>query len=197
LNLFSVRVRFREKRTRPFAITVTDSRRLRRIPGADAIRHSVAASDSQQLRKGKGSSQQTEFGMRRLLLTLLVTASSLSAAALADVPREFDDILLTIKARQILYQDKELQSYNVGVQVVDRVATLFGPIPKSELSRRAETRLRELFELRGVRNDLRVLPSPPTYSNVRSPTPAPFSKQESNRPATGQSPTAGFAPRSE
>lgn len=141
--------------------------------------------------------------MRRLLLTLLLTVGSLavSRSGLADGPREFDDILLTIKARQILYQDKELQSYNIGVQVVGRVATLFGPIPKSELSRRAEARLRELFELRDVRNDLRVLPSPPTYSNVRFPSPAPLPKQESNRPAnrpaTGQSPTAGFAPRSE
>ena len=143
--------------------------------------------------------QLTEFGMRRLLLTLLLSMCSFFGprSALADAPREFDDILLTIKARQILYQDKELQSYNIGVQVVDRVATLFGPIPKSELSRRAEARLRELFELRGVRNELRLLPSPPTYSNVRSPSPAPFPKQESIPRSTVQSPTAGFAPRSE
>lgn len=48
LTFFSVRVAFRDKSTRPFAIAVTDSRRRHRIAGGDVIRHSVRALDSQQ-----------------------------------------------------------------------------------------------------------------------------------------------------
>lgn len=125
--------------------------------------------------------------MRRLLALLSIVLWSFldGGSSTVAAPREVDDILLTIKARQVLYLDKELHAYNIGVRVVDRVAVLFGLVPKSDLGPRAETKLRELFELRGVRNELRVLPSEPPTSTQRFPTPAPFPGQEPGLPATG------------
>jgi len=128
--------------------------------------------------------QRTGFVMRRLLAVLFIAVWSLpwAGSLVAAAPGDIDDILLTIKTRQVLYQDKELHSYNIGVQVVDRVAILFGLVHKADLGRRAETRLRELFELRGVRNELRVLPSEPAFTTPRLPSPAPLPGQESSRP---------------
>ena len=65
-----------------------------------------------------------------------------------------DDVVQTIQARKLLYDDPRLRDLNLGVAVKNRIATLWGPAPSLELSQLAETRLRRLIELRDVRNEL-------------------------------------------
>jgi hypothetical protein len=121
-----------------------------------------------------------------IAITVIAVGSLLGmGASISATPPKIDDILLTIKARQLLYQDAELRSYNIGVQVIDRVAILFGPVPKIELGRRAEARLRGLFELRTVRNELEVpapLPQLPV-ERPNSPALVPGQEPRPGRPA--------------
>jgi hypothetical protein len=109
--------------------------------------------------------------MRRLLTFLVIAVASLSESqGSIAAPPNIDDILLTLKARQLFYQDEQLRPYNIGIQVVDRVAILFGSIPKAELVQRAETKLRGIFEIRDIRNELNVSPAlPPLPGDRLSP----------------------------
>lgn len=88
------------------------------------------------------------------LFALVLTAPGFAG------PPDVDDVVLTIRARAALYQDDELRPHNIGVRVVGRVATLFGPVAKLDLGLRAESRLRDMIELRDVRNELDVVPAP-------------------------------------
>lgn len=95
------------------------------------------------------------------LLWSLALASFLFADASAwsadpETARRVHDTLQTIQARKLLLNDSQLQSLNLGVTVRNRVAELWGPVPSLELSRRAEQRLRGMFELIEVRNRLFV-----------------------------------------
>jgi hypothetical protein len=60
------------------------------------------------------------------------------------------------KARRALLQDRELASYNLGVEVEDRVAYLWGTLPDDTLLRRAVDILRKLPEVREVRSLVRI-----------------------------------------
>jgi BON domain len=66
------------------------------------------------------------------------------------------DLGQTIKARLVLQDDPQLGSLNLGVKVTNRVAVLWGPVPSPDLSLRAEQRLRGMFELVDVRNNLSI-----------------------------------------
>lgn len=111
--------------------------------------------------------------MRRWLLGLIAVAGLLAGTSVAAAPPDVEDVLLTIKVRAILDQDPELRDYNIGVQVVNRVAILFGPLPKLDLGLRAESRLRDLIELRDVRNQLDIVAPVPDFLPNRLPPP-PF-----------------------
>ena len=66
------------------------------------------------------------------------------------------DLVLTIHARRLLLKDRELGSLNVGVQVRNRVAVLWGPVPSAELAIKAETCIQAMYELIEVRSELYV-----------------------------------------
>jgi hypothetical protein len=124
--------------------------------------------------------------MRWQLLSLVFMAFVLWRAESASqaAPPDIADTMLTIKVRAVLYQDPELRPYNIGVRVKDRVAFLFGPVPKMELGLRAEGKLRDVFELREIRLELDVLDPLPELPPIRIPSPAPRPGQESPfRPA--------------
>ena len=66
------------------------------------------------------------------------------------------DVVLTIQARRRLLKDRELGTLNVGVRVRNRVAVLWGPVPSVELALKAESCVREMFEIVEIRNELFV-----------------------------------------
>lgn len=112
--------------------------------------------------------------MRRRLRSLVLAALLLTGSPALAAPPSVDDVILTIKIRQMLYRDDDLRPHNIGVQVVDRVAILFGPVPSLDVGLRAESRLRGLIELRDVRNDLDVVTPLPELLPERIPAPAPL-----------------------
>jgi hypothetical protein len=99
---------------------------------------------------------------------------------LADPPL---DLLHLTKARSALAQDRELAAFNLGVEVKDRSARLFGTLPTAELNRRAVEILRKLPELRDVRSEVAIdperkpatEPSSPSHFLPEQPTPSPVS----------------------
>jgi hypothetical protein len=116
----------------------------------------------------------------------LVGAAPLQAAP----PPWYADIVQTMRARKALHDDPSLAPYNIGVCVHNRVATLFGPAPTLDLALRAEARLRALFELVEIRNEL-IVPldelvpqpaAPPLFMPERSPPavpqPRPFLRRD-------------------
>jgi osmotically-inducible protein OsmY len=71
----------------------------------------------------------------------------------ADAARDSQQ---TMQARALLQADPALADVNIGVTVQDRVATLWGPVPSSEVAFRAEVALRGMLELAKVKNELIV-----------------------------------------
>ena len=69
-----------------------------------------------------------------------------------------DDVVQTVHARKLLYDDARLRDLNIGISVKNRIATLWGPAPSLELAQLAESRLRAVVEIREVRNELHVSP---------------------------------------
>jgi hypothetical protein len=84
----------------------------------------------------------------------VITAPNAPGSARSEAATR--DLGLTIQARRALLRDKDLGSLNLGVEVHNRVATLWGPVPNVELAFKAEVCLRELIELTEVRNQLFV-----------------------------------------
>ncbi len=66
------------------------------------------------------------------------------------------DVRQTMEARKLLADEPDLEAFNIGVSVQNRVATLWGPVPSIEVAFRAELVLRTMFELTAVRNELFV-----------------------------------------
>jgi hypothetical protein len=61
-----------------------------------------------------------------------------------------------MNARQALRQDRELKAFNIGVQVRDGVATLWGPLPSDDAVRRALRVVAQVEGIGRVRSDLSV-----------------------------------------
>ncbi|MBL8798126.1 MAG: BON domain-containing protein [Planctomycetia bacterium] len=79
-----------------------------------------------------------------------------AAPALAEKD-PLHDTRLTIRARQAIQQDPalaELKTINVSVRA--NVATLWGSVPSRDLSRRAETKVRQVQGVFEVKNELHV-----------------------------------------
>src|SRR4051812_132510 len=89
-------------------------------------------------------------------LVLCASLSALAGPAIRAPDAPVRDVMYTIQARRLLLDDPDLGPLNLGVQVRDRVATLWGPVPTAELALKAELRLRNLVELLEVRNELSV-----------------------------------------
>lgn len=69
-----------------------------------------------------------------------------------------EDLDQTITCRRLMLEDPILGPLNLGVRVRNRVATLWGPTPSRDVSRRAEQCLRTMIELADVKNELRLAP---------------------------------------
>jgi hypothetical protein len=123
-----------------------------------------------------------------ILQSVVALAVLLRTVGPADAEEPWiDDLLQTIRARQILHDDEELRGLLIGVSVRNRVATLWGPVPKLDLGLRAESCLRGVPEIRDVRNELAVqelplrfattpirqIPGMPIESSPRLPPAAP------------------------
>ena len=98
--------------------------------------------------------------MVRFLLVGVVIVLGASWAFGGEVLGDFKsrDLWQTVQARKALADDPQLAPLNLGVYVRGGVAFLWGPAPTTEAAFRAETRLRALFELIDVRNDLEIMP---------------------------------------
>lgn len=96
----------------------------------------------------------------------------LGAAGQAQPPDEalLRDLWHTVQARKLLLDDPVLGRLNVGVKVTNRSAVLWGPVPSPELAARAEQRLRSMFELIDIHNQLSIEPED---NPVPGSTPAP------------------------
>jgi hypothetical protein len=144
---------------------------------------------------------ETESVMRSWILQSVVALTVLfrtAESARAEEPC-IDDILQTIRVRQILHEDEVLRQHNIGAFVKNRVVILWGPIPKLDLGLRAESCLRGLPEIRDVRNELiiqelplrfstdssrpRPTPGMPTDRPPQLPPPAPPTRTPSDAPA--------------
>jgi hypothetical protein len=69
------------------------------------------------------------------------------------------DLELTLRARRLLVEDPALARYELTVRVDDRVAELTGPVPSMEIAQRAESHLKGLLGLAGIRNRLTIASS--------------------------------------
>lgn len=76
----------------------------------------------------------------------------------------------------MLHDDPLLASVNLGVNVVEGVAFLWGPVPTAEFASRAEQRLRAMIELVDVRNRLHVTDEEP-LAPLMQPNPQPVIPQ--------------------
>jgi hypothetical protein len=103
----------------------------------------------------------------------MLAAGLLLVGGAAKPPLPDADSRLTALARGTLLEDRALAPYNVGVQVHDRVATLWGPLPSEALARRAMQLLRSLPELTAVRSELRVEPDTEPARRMRAPSQPP------------------------
>jgi len=111
----------------------------------------------------------------------MTLAFSLPGVAAPPEP-PYADIWQTWRARKLLYDDPALGPFNLGVRVKDRVAVLWGPAPSLEVALRAEARLRTMFELIDVRNELIILPDE-TRDGMVTPPPGPRLTPEPPPPA--------------
>jgi osmotically-inducible protein OsmY len=121
------------------------------------------------------------FGM--VLLPPLAAVEPARSRA-EPLPSTVTDCRLTLFARQALQQDHALAFLNLGVSVHANVATLWGPIPSAELSRRAEEVVRQVPGIVAVRNELQIDAAKVTVQNLFG-LPVPSSPRE---PVRGQPP---------
>jgi hypothetical protein len=108
------------------------------------------------------------FALPSLALAL---AATLPGGGTAAAPDAFTDIRLAGRALEKIQKDPQLEPLGLMVVVKDGVATLRGLAPSKELIQRAVQRVREVPEIREVRNECRLgaAPSPPL--GVVGPTP--------------------------
>src|SRR5437588_658029 len=88
-----------------------------------------------------------------VLRTVVVCLACASCGLAPDRPL---DLKHENQARTALAQDADVAGYNLGVEVKDRVATLWGTLPNTELNRRAIELLKKLPEFREVRSDVKM-----------------------------------------
>ncbi|MBI3407069.1 MAG: BON domain-containing protein [Planctomycetes bacterium] len=119
-----------------------------------------------------------------------------NAGTTADGPSR--DFRQTIQARKMLHDDPLLASVNLGVNVVEGVAFLWGPVPTAEFAARAEQRLRAMIELVDVRNRLYVTdeePLTPLMQPTSPQTPLPQFLPDRSTPFESPAPRTPGNPR--
>jgi osmotically-inducible protein OsmY len=104
------------------------------------------------------------------------------------------DLQLTVQARRILAQDAQLGPLNLGVNVQDGVATLWGLVPSAKLASRAIDQLKTMSSLEQVRSELSIEPLPDLIAGRLTPLPpAHFGPGEN--PTVGHKPSGELMPR--
>jgi osmotically-inducible protein OsmY len=108
------------------------------------------------------------FRWRALLcLALLYCFSPQSGAAEPGRPHSalppppaFDvhDARLTLEARRLILQDRELARFNLGVSINQGVAVVWGRVPSETLARRALEHVRQIRGIFEVHEELQILP---------------------------------------
>jgi hypothetical protein len=68
------------------------------------------------------------------------------------------DIYLTLEARRLLHQDRELARFSLGVSVNQGVAVVWGRLPTETLARRALEYVRQVRGVFEVHQELQILP---------------------------------------
>jgi hypothetical protein len=86
------------------------------------------------------------------------------------------------QAHAALAEDHELAAFLLGVEVEDRVLTLYGKLPNAELRRRAADILKKLPEIRDVRNEITINPEQKPF--VQAGSPSRYRSQEPAPPPT-------------
>ncbi len=109
----------------------------------------------------------------------------------------FNEIEVTMRVRQALLLDPELKGLNFFIRVQAGVATLKGPVPSAELSRKVENVVRQVRGVYEVVNRLDVVaPEPKPFVMPLNPDPPVHT--ESARPVLSHAPSgilAGRMPR--
>ena len=106
----------------------------------------------------------------------LALAGYFARARASDPPL---DLKLINQARATLAQDREIEPFNLGVEVADRAATLHGKVPNAELRRRAADLLKNMPEFREVRNELTI--NPDQRPIVEPSSPSRYPSEEPSR----------------
>jgi hypothetical protein len=80
-------------------------------------------------------------------------------ASIPIAPREdVRDWVLSNQARRVLLKDEQIASFNVGLTVKDRVATIWGTLPSAEVGKRAEEMLKKINGIASVVNECKIVP---------------------------------------
>jgi hypothetical protein len=85
------------------------------------------------------------------------------------------DLRLTVLARRAFQNDRVLGPLNLGVKVHNGVATVWGPVPSSEVARQAVARIEAINGIYEVRSELQMRrpPEKPLYAELGIPRGAP------------------------
>lgn len=105
------------------------------------------------------------------------------------------DLQLTVEARRALARDPDLGPLNVGVNVRDGVATLWGPIPSDKLAARAIERVKTISALDRVRNELSVEPVLDLVAGTPSALPPAVFAPVEDAALRGRKPAGELLPR--
>jgi len=125
-----------------------------------------------------------------LLAALLATLLALpvNAAPQLTIPW-LRDMQVTVYARRALADDPELSRWNLGVNVRDGIATVWGPVPNDEVGRKAVKAIEQVRGVMSVRSDLYPLgrkpeddlPAVPLVSEAPTKTESASPDRESGR----------------
>jgi len=95
------------------------------------------------------------------------------------VPKPLDDVTIARKVETVIFRDRRIAKGKVDVNVAEGVVWLRGEVKTPALIRRAEQQVRDIPEVRGVENLLRL---PKTPAPSRTDTPVPMRKTRRSRP---------------
>jgi hypothetical protein len=118
------------------------------------------------------------FALAALTLGFALGRPEPAGGAPPTSTHEDRDWQLAYRARLLFLKDTVLAPLNLGVNVRDRVAILWGAVPSPEASRRAEQLVRGLDGILGIRNELQVDPD-----SGNEPVRAPSSSRSAPRPS--------------
>ncbi len=118
----------------------------------------------------------------RLALALAAASALAGAAGAAEPGRPpggvldfIRDMRMTLQARRSIRLDKDLNKLNLGVEVKNGIAHVWGPVPDSHAARRAVSRLEAIDGVTDVRTDfhIRKVAPPDAFASRKVDLPQP------------------------